>query len=137
MITISGGLTICRVSTLTGVNIETIRYYERIGLIPRQARSAGGRRNYGDLDVRRLAFVRRSRDLGFSLEEIKSLLALSGPGQASCASVRRIAEDHCKSVEARIRDLKRLRTLLSGTIQNCSGLEVPQCAVLDMLTSDR
>lgn len=134
MITNSRALTIGRVSALTGVNIETIRYYERIGLIPRQDRSAGGRRSYGDLDTRRLAFVRRARDIGFSLADIKSLLALGEPGHQSCADVKSIADQHRKAIESRIADLTRLHSLLSGTISRCSGRKVPQCAVLDMLS---
>lgn len=134
MITISGGLTIGRVSALTGVNIETIRYYERIGLIPRQGRNAGGRRSYGDLDVRRLAFIRRSRDIGFALSDIKSLLALGEPGQRSCADVKSIADQHRTAIETRIADLSRLHSLLSRTIGKCSGKSIPQCPVLDMLS---
>jgi len=121
------------VSALTGVNIETIRYYERISLVPRQARSKGGRRSYGDSDVRRLAFIRRARDIGFSLADITSLLALAETGHRSCADVRTIAEKHRRAVETRIADLNCLHSLLSITISKCSGRKAPQCPVLDML----
>jgi MerR family mercuric resistance operon transcriptional regulator len=130
----SRGFQIGRVSALTGVNIETIRYYERIGLVPRQTRNAGGRRNYDDTDVRRLAFVRRARDIGFSLGDIKSLLALGEPGHRSCASVKKIAEQHRMAIEMRIADLSRLHSLLTKTIGKCSGRKVPQCPVLDILS---
>jgi MerR family mercuric resistance operon transcriptional regulator len=129
----SRDLLIGEVSVATGVNIETIRYYERIGLVPRQSRSSGGRRSYGSADVQRLAFIRRARDIGFSLADIKSLLALAEPGHRSCADVRTIADQHRKAVESRIADLNRLHSLLSATISKCSGRKAPQCAVLDML----
>ncbi len=134
MITKSRDLTIGEVSALTDVNIETIRYYERIKLVPRQVRSSGGRRSYGPTDVRRFAFIRRARDIGFSINDIKSLLALGEPGHRSCASVRSIAEQHRAAIETRIADLSRLHSLLSETIGKCSGGKVPQCPVLDMLS---
>jgi len=121
------------VSASTGINMETIRYYERIGLVPKPPRSAGGRRNYDGTDLQRLAFVRRCRDIGFSIDDIRSLLTLAAPGHRSCSSVQIIAENHCKSIETRIADLVRLHALLSVTIKQCSGKKVPQCAVLDML----
>ncbi len=133
MITMSRSLPIGPVSAMTGVNIETIRYYERIGLVPRQQRTQTGRRAYDDADIRRLAFIRRARDIGFSLEDIKSLLALTEPGHRSCADVQAIAEQHRAVIETRIANLNRLRTLLSATISKCSGNKAPQCAVLDML----
>ncbi len=137
MITMSRSLPIGRVSTLTGVNVETIRYYERIGLVPPQVRDDGGRRTYADTDVRRLAFIRRARDIGFSLGDIKSLMALAEPGHISCADVQTIAEQHRSAIESRITDLNRLHSLLSATISKCSGLKAPQCAVLDMLMDER
>ena len=78
----------------SGVNIETIRYYERIKMLPAPARTASGRRVYGPAEKRTLAFIRRSRDLGFTLEEIRALLALGGPERASCADVHKIASVH-------------------------------------------
>lgn len=135
MITISRGFPIGQVSAMTGVNIETIRYYEKIGLVPRQARGTNGRRNYDDTDVRRFAFIRRAREIGFPLNDIRSLLMLAEPGHRSCVDVQKIAEQHRAAVETRIADLKRLHLLLSETIGKCSGLQAPQCAVLDMLAS--
>lgn len=82
------GFAIGELSRLTGVNIETIRYYERIGMLPQPPRSAAGRRMYGSEERRVLAFIRRSRELGFSLSEVRALLGLGAPGDASCAEVK-------------------------------------------------
>ena len=84
------GLTIGTLSELTGVNIETIRYYERIRILPAPRRSANGRRSYHPADVRRLAFLRRARELGFSLQDIRALLPLGGPERASCREVHKL-----------------------------------------------
>src|SRR5438132_8009272 len=94
-------------SERSGVNIETIRYYERIGLVPKPPRSDGGHRLYGREDVQRLAFVRRSRELGFSLEEIRALLGLADGG--SGAQVHGLTVRHIADVRQKIADLKRLR----------------------------
>ena len=79
----AGGLPIGRLSELSGVNIETIRYYERIGMMPKPPRSKSGRRIYGQADARTLGFIRRARELGFSLDEVRALLGLAAPGKAS------------------------------------------------------
>ena len=85
------GLTIGRLAEETGVNLETVRYYERIGLMPRPDRTAGGHRSYSKAHARRLAFIRRARELGFGLGEIRALLVLAEPGRTSCAEVQAIA----------------------------------------------
>src|ERR1043165_9369362 len=95
-------LAIGRVSALTGVNIETIRYYERTGVLPAPPRTASGRRVYRSSDVRLLAFLRRARELGFSLDDIRTLLQLGGPEKASCREVRRIAAHHLDDIRATI-----------------------------------
>src|SRR5262245_57647610 len=126
-------LPIGALSKRTGVNIETIRYYERIKMLPAPPRSASGRRLYGLSDFRLLAFVRRSRELGFSLDEIRALLRLGAPGKASCGEVKEIASHHLKDVRAKIFDLTKLERLLAKTIARCSGGKAPGCPVLDML----
>ena len=87
-------------SRLSGVNIETIRYYERIKMLPTPPRTASGRRVYGATDLRILAFIRRARELGFSLDEIRALLRLGGPEKASCREVREIAAHHLEGIRA-------------------------------------
>lgn len=131
------GLAIGELSRRSGVNIETIRYYERIKMLPAPARTGGGRRVYGPDAVRTLAFIRRARELGFSLDEIRVLLELGKPGRASCAEVREIAKHHLEDVRTKIADLARLARLLARTIKRCSGKAVPDCPVLDVLDPGR
>jgi len=133
----AGRLPIGRVSELTGVNIETIRYYERIGMLPAPLRSESGRRIYGPEDTRTLAFIRRARELGFGLAEIRALLGLAAPGKASCADVRAIAAHHLEDIRAKIADLAKLERILAKTIARCSGRRVPDCPVLDILDAKR
>jgi MerR family mercuric resistance operon transcriptional regulator len=126
-------LTIGRLSELTGVNIETIRYYERTKVLPAPARTASGRRVYQSADARTLAFLRRARELGFSLDEIRALLRLGGPEKASCREVRRIATHHLDDIRAKISDLRKLERLLARTVAQCTGTTSPDCPVLDLL----
>jgi MerR family mercuric resistance operon transcriptional regulator len=129
----SGGIPIGELSRLTGVNIETIRYYEKIKMMRPPARTEGGRRIYGPTETRVLAFIRRGRELGFGLEDIRALLALAAPGKASCADVRKIAAHHLDDIRSKIADLRKLERLLAKTIALCSGSSVPECPVLDIL----
>lgn len=133
----AAGLSIGELSHLTGVNIETIRYYEKIRILPAVPRTEGGRRIYGPTETRTLGFVRRARELGFTLDEIRALLDLGGPGKASCAQVRQIASHHLEGIRAKIAHLKKLENLLSKTIARCSGKAVPDCPVLDVLDIGR
>jgi MerR family mercuric resistance operon transcriptional regulator len=127
------GIPIGELSRLTGVNIETIRYYEKIKMLQTPPRTEGGHRVYGPTETRVLAFIRRARELGFRLDEIRALLVLGGPGKASCADVREIAAHHLDDIRAKIADLKKLERLLAKTIAQCSGNRVPDCPVVDIL----
>jgi len=129
------GVPIGELSRRTGVNIETIRYYERIKMLPAPRRTRGGHRVYGPQQARVLAFIRRGRELGFALDEIRALLDLGGPGKASCAEVRVIAKRHLDDIRAKIDDLAKLERLLGRTVARCSGKKVPDCPVLDILDS--
>lgn len=131
------GLTIGKLSQLTGVNIETIRYYEKIGVLPAPARTGNGRRAYGPIETRILAFIRRSRELGFSLDEVRALLRLGGPERASCREVREIATHHLTDIRAKMSDLRKLERLLSKTVAQCTGTTAPECPVLDILDIKR
>jgi MerR family transcriptional regulator, mercuric resistance operon regulatory protein len=117
----------------TGVNAETIRYFERVGIIAPPDRTEGGHRIYDERHVRTLAFVRRARELGFTPDEVRAILRLGGPGRASCAEVREIAAHHLQQIRTKIADLARLEVLLSSTIEQCSGEGVPECPVIDMI----
>jgi MerR family mercuric resistance operon transcriptional regulator len=133
----AGTLSIGRISRLSGVNIETIRYYERIKMVPLPPRTANGRRVYDFAHLRILAFIRRSRELGFSLDEIRALIRLGGPGRATCREVREVAVHHLKDIHAKIADLRRLERLLAKTVARCSGKMVPDCPVLDVLDAQQ
>ena len=133
----ANGLTIGGLSQLTGVNIETIRYYEKIKVLPVPSRAANGRRMYGPMEHRILAFVRRSRELGFSLDEVRALLRLGGPEKASCREVREIAAHHLDDIRAKMADLRKLERLLTKTVAQCTGTTAPECPVLDILDIQR
>ena len=127
------GIAIGELSRRTGVNIETIRYFERIGVLATPPRTSGGRRVYGADHVRVLAFIRRARDLGFTPAEVRAIVSLGGPGQASCNEVREIAAHHLEGVRTKMADLAQIESLLASTIDQCKGEDAPDCAVLDML----
>tara|TARA_R110002072_G_scaffold115854_1_gene246162 strand:+ start:845 stop:1258 length:414 start_codon:yes stop_codon:yes gene_type:complete len=118
---------------VTGCNLETIRYYEKIGIMPDPPRSVKGYRSYDDTHVKRLKFVMRSRDLGFTLEEVRGLLGLVDDQSRTCAEVQIIAEDHLSDVQAKIADLQRIERVLSETVARCTGDAAPECAVIDAL----
>jgi MerR family transcriptional regulator, mercuric resistance operon regulatory protein len=122
-------------SRRTGVNIETIRYYERIKMLPPPPRSEGGRRVYGPVQVQRLSFIRRGRELGFTLDEIRALLALGGPEKAPCVQVREIATKHLDDIRAKIADLRKLERLLARTVERCEDGEAPECPMLEILNA--
>ncbi len=120
-------------SKRTGVGIETIRYYERIGLLPVPHRSGNGRRTYRDEDIRRLTFVRHSRELGFDLASIRSLLALQETPDGSCIEVTSIARAQLNTVEGRLRRLAALRDELARITEECAGGRVAECRILETL----
>jgi MerR family mercuric resistance operon transcriptional regulator len=130
-------LSIGDLSRLTGVHIETIRYYERVKMLPAPPRTIGGRRAYEGSHRRTLGFIRRARDLGFSLDEIRALLDLNGSGRASCAEVQAVASLHLVNVRAKIADLARLEAVLSETVAQCVSNLTPMCPVLDILDTER
>jgi len=130
-------LPIGELSKRSGVNIETIRYYERVKMLAPPPRTAGGRRIYDRTDFRILVFIRRSRELGFSLDEIRALLRLGGPEKASCREVREIAAHHLEDIRAKLDDLQKLERLLAATVARCAGKTAPDCPVLDILDIER
>ena len=120
-------------SRATGTNIETIRYYERIGLLPAPDRTAANYRSYGDAHRARLSFVRHSRDLGFTIEEIRSLLDLSDDPARDCGEADRIATAHLEQVEAKIDQLSALRDELTRIVGRCRGGLAGDCRVIEAL----
>jgi len=123
-------------SRRTGVNIETIRYYERIEMLPAPPRTASERRLYGPAETRTLCFICRARELGFTLNEIRTLLALSaGSRRASCTAVRELAAGHLAEVRAKIADLSAMEQILADAVRRCDAGETPGCPVLDALSA--
>jgi len=120
-------------ASATGCNIETIRYYEGAGLLPAPPRTAAGHRVYGADHLRRLRFVMRARALGFTVADVRGLLALVDGGQSTCAEVQARAAAHLADVRARKADLARIERVLAETVARCSGDDVPDCPVLDAL----
>ncbi len=131
------GMTRGAIATRTGVNIETVRYYEKIGLLPPPPRSEGGHRIYGEDLLKRLTFIRRSRELGFTIEEVRSLLALVDGGDYTCAEVKAMTLDHLETVRSKIADLGTIEKVLKDMVSRCEGDEVPECPVIDALFDER
>jgi MerR family mercuric resistance operon transcriptional regulator len=126
-----------RLATETGTSIETVRYYEKIGLMPVPRRSENGYRLYGDAARKRLRFILRGRELGFSIEELRSLLGLVDGGGYTCGEVHEMTVAHLDSVRTKIGDLRRLERTLAGMSAQCEGGAVPECPVIDALFGER
>ena len=117
----------------TGVKIPTIRYYEQIGLLPAPPRSDGNRRTFDSRQLRRLAFIRHARELGFEIEAIRALLTLQDDPAQPCATADAIAKARLAEVEQRIRSLTALRTELKRMVQGCRHGHVAECRVIEVL----
>ena len=126
-----------QLSEKTNCKIETIRYYERIGLLPEPGRSEGGYRIYNEDHLKRLAFVRRSRELGFTIEEIRGLLNLVDGGEYTCSDIKTITLEHIKSIRQKISDLKKLEKTLSQIASQCAGDSTPECPIIDALLESK
>lgn len=124
-------LSIGGLARATKVGIDTIRFYEKTGLIPVPPRRASGYRQYGEAHVRRLTFIRRAKALGFSLEEIAELLVLRAPTGRGVEKVRQVARHKLAVVEQKIAELERMRSALVGLVESCPGHgPVDQCPIL-------
>lgn len=117
----------------TGCNAETIRYYEKIGILPEPVRSAAGYRQYDSTSERRLRFIMWGRELGFTIEDIKRLLSLVDGRIVSCREVEALGKHQLQSVREKIKDLKRMERILGDTVKACSGKDVPDCPLIDTL----
>lgn len=123
------------VSKRTGCKIETIRYYERIGVIDPPSRK-GAYRDYCQVDIERLRFVRRARELGFSLEEVQTLLDLTPGNEKHCDRVQSIAEQHLENVRAKLADLERMEVALARLVKQCDATSKDRCPVLESLNGE-
>ena len=131
------GLSIGALSKDTGVNIETIRYYERIGVMPAPERTAGGFRRYREDHLKRLTFIRRGRELGFSLADLRGLLRLVDGHAYTCAQVRALTLQHLAVARRKIADLRRLERVMSDMAAKCTGKRIPDCPIIDALFETR
>jgi MerR family mercuric resistance operon transcriptional regulator len=122
-----------RLSSQTGCRAETIRYYEQRQLMPEPPRTAGGHRLYTEAMRGRLLFIRRGRELGFSVDEIKQMLSLVDGAEVSCERVKSIAEVHLADIKAKISDLRKMQRSLNELAVRCSGRDVPECPIIDDL----
>lgn len=129
------GMKRAQLARQTGCNLETIRYYEKISLMPDPPRTASGYRVYYESHVERLRFILRGRELGFSIDELRGLLSLVDRGTQTCAEVKLLTDQHLEDVRAKIKDLKRIEKVLAATAAQCSGEQVPECPVLEALGS--
>lgn len=132
----AGRIAIGALSRHTGTNVETVRYYERVGLLPAPARSSGGYRLYGTDHLKRLSFIRRARALGFSLAEVRKLLTLADERRRPCSEVRAVASAHLEDVKGKIADLRRMERVLEETVARCEAGGGSHCAVIDALYTD-
>ncbi len=126
-------LTIGNLAKRTGTKVQTIRYYEQIGLMPEPGRTEGGQRRYAEAELDRLSFIRHSRQLGFSLDVIRELLDLSDHPDRPCQEADGIARRQLKQVERRMARLEALRTELQRMVHECSGGKTADCRVLEVL----
>ena len=124
--------TIGQLSRRAGVGIETIRYYERIGLMPRPPRTGGGRRAFGADNLATLSFIKHCRELGFSLDDIRALLTLRASDR-NCSDVKSIASRHLQAVRDKLHTLSEIEGNLTALIARCPGDASPECPVLDAL----
>jgi DNA-binding transcriptional MerR regulator len=127
-------LTIGQLGRATDTKIETIRYYEGIGLLPVPRRTSGNYRNYAAEHMQRLGFIRRARELGFSIEDVRELLKLAAHGEEPCGEVDQLAARHLETTERKIEALTRLRRELRDTLASCKGGRIAECRVIQALS---
>ncbi len=120
-------------ATATTTNVETVRYYEKIGLLPPPARTAANYRAYGAEHLARLSFIRRARDLGFTLEAVRELLTLSDDKAQSCEAVDGIAQSHLTEIDRKIGDLTALRSELDRVLGSCRHGTIGDCKIIETL----
>ena len=126
-------LLIGELSKRTGCNIETIRFYERDGIMPSPSRSSGGHRLFNENQLRRLFFIRRCRELGFTLKEIRSFLSLVDSNSYTCDQVLELTRNHVREVKQKIADLNKMKRVLNEMTSKCAGGDIPECPIIDRL----
>lgn len=119
---------------LSGISAKMVRYYERLGLLPKVARTDAGYRQYGEAEVHTLRFIKRARELGFSLDEIAALLKLWQSRERASREVKRIALNHVQALEKKIAEMEAMKRTLQTLAQHCHGDDHPSCPILDDLS---
>lgn len=132
-----GLLNIGEAAVASGVSAKMIRHYEEIGLIPAAGRTASGYRLYGASDVHTLRFIRRARDLGFSMKEIETLLGLWKNRRRASSEVKRLAARHIDELDRRISEMREMRRTLANLAHHCHGDQRPDCPILDDLAGEK
>lgn len=122
-----------QLAAVTGTKVNTIRFYEDIGLMPKAERTTSGRRTYGKSDFVRLSFIRHARSMGFSVDDVRSLMALSDHPERDCTEAAAIARRHLEKVEERTASLQRLRAELRKLATSCDGGKAAQCRVIETI----
>ena len=120
-------------SKRTGCKVETVRFYEREGLMPSPPRTPGGHRLYDEAHLKRLTFIRRSRELGFTLDQVRGLLRIVDGDHVACSEVKGVTLEHLDDVKGKIADLRRLRKVLEDLAARCAGDETPDCPIIEAL----
>lgn len=132
-------LTIGTMAERTGCNVPTIRYYEEIGLLPKAGRTPGGRRVYGEPDFRQLLFIRRCRDFGFSIDQVRALASLAGSADSDCCGARDLVHSHLETVREKLVELKALQRSLASLVESCNtvcaGGAAASCVIFEDLAS--
>jgi MerR family mercuric resistance operon transcriptional regulator len=126
-------LPIGALSKQTGCNIETIRFYEKIAMLPKPPRTNGGRRIYNQQHVQRLSFIRRARALGFTLDEVRTLLSLSETNEQACADVKEVASAHLADVRRKITDLRAMEAALNSLVLKCADGGMDSCPLIEAM----
>jgi len=127
--------TIGELSRLSGVIVETIRYFEKVGILPSPPRNSSGYRIYSTAHLQRLSFIRRSRELGFSQPEVRKLLTLVDEHSYTCAEVKEMTSKQLATVRDKITDLRKLEHALADMVDKCDGGDVPDCPIVDILSA--
>jgi DNA-binding transcriptional MerR regulator len=128
-------LTIGQLGRATDTKVETIRYYEKIGLLPAPRRTAGNYRSYAAEHLQRLGFIRRARELGFAIEDVRELLELAAHGERPCEGVDQLVTHHLEATERKIEALMRLRQELRRTLKACEGGRIADCRIIQALSA--
>lgn len=130
-------LTIGNLAKATGTKVETVRFYEKMGLLPPPARTRSNYRIYEPMHLGRLSFIRRARELGFPLDQVRELLGLADQADRSCAEVDVIARQHLDEVERKIADLAAMRDELTEVLGRCQRGTIAECRIIETLAPTR